>query len=107
VPHKQTLLKCINASDLEIFLERKWFVLGSVIYEERSSKLKRFDFAQISLGDSRSYYLSTAKNEYGVIFAKSVAGATMVPISWNMMQCPKTKSKEFRKVAKVVSREDN
>ena len=31
----------------------------------------------ISLGDQRSYYLSTAKNEYGVLFAKSVAG-TMV-----------------------------
>lgn len=54
------------------------------------------------MGDSRSYYLSTAKNEYGVIFAKSMAGATMVPISWNMMQCPKTKMKEFRKVAKTV-----
>jgi exosome complex component CSL4 len=47
--------------------------------------------------------LSTAKNEYGVIFAKSVSGATMVPVSWNMMQCPKTKAKEFRKVAKVVT----
>jgi exosome complex component CSL4 len=56
----------------------------------------------VSLGDSRSYYLSTAKNEYGVIFAKSMADATMVPISWNMMQCPKTKMKEFRKVAKTV-----
>lgn len=28
----------------------------------------------ISLGDARSYYLSTAKNELGVIFATSVAG---------------------------------
>jgi exosome complex component CSL4 len=28
----------------------------------------------ISLGDSRSYFLSTAKNELGVIFATSVAG---------------------------------
>ena len=28
----------------------------------------------ISLGDSRSYILSTAKNEYGVIYATSVAG---------------------------------
>jgi len=55
----------------------------------------------ISLGDKRSYYLSTAKNEYGVIFAKSVAGATMVPISWDLMQCPKTKMTEHRKVAKI------
>ena len=28
----------------------------------------------ISLGDARSYYLSTAKNEFGVIFARSEAG---------------------------------
>jgi len=53
------------------------------------------------LGDARSYYLSTAKNEYGVIFAKSVAGATLIPISWEQMQCPRTKTKEYRKVAKV------
>jgi exosome complex component CSL4 len=45
--------------------------------------------------------LTTAKNELGVIFAKSVAGATMVPISWDLMQCPKTKMTEHRKVAKV------
>eukprot|EP00002_Diphylleia_rotans_P005770 TRINITY_DN1495_c0_g1_i1.p1 TRINITY_DN1495_c0_g1~~TRINITY_DN1495_c0_g1_i1.p1 ORF type:complete len:181 (-),score=38.12 TRINITY_DN1495_c0_g1_i1:27-569(-) len=55
----------------------------------------------ISLGDSRSYYLSTAKNEYGVIFARSEAGATMIPISWEEFVCPKTGMKEKRKVAKV------
>ncbi|KAG2193092.1 hypothetical protein INT46_011882 [Mucor plumbeus] len=54
----------------------------------------------ISLGDARSYILSTAKNELGVIFATSVAGATMVPISWQEMQCPKTKAIELRKCAK-------
>jgi len=57
----------------------------------------------ISLGDSRSYFLSTAKNELGVIFAKSVAGATMIPVSWEAMICPKTKLKEFRKVAKTTT----
>ncbi|KAG9292998.1 hypothetical protein G9A89_016360 [Geosiphon pyriformis] len=51
----------------------------------------------ISLGDSRSYYLSTAKNELGVIYAQSVAGITMVPVSWQEMQCPKTKAIEYRK----------
>eukprot|EP01096_Ripella_sp_DP13-Kostka_P002773 TRINITY_DN13829_c0_g1_i1.p1 TRINITY_DN13829_c0_g1~~TRINITY_DN13829_c0_g1_i1.p1 ORF type:complete len:189 (+),score=60.13 TRINITY_DN13829_c0_g1_i1:3-569(+) len=55
----------------------------------------------VSMGDSRSYQLSTASNELGVIFAKSVAGATMIPVSWESMQCPKTKTKEFRKVAKI------
>lgn len=29
----------------------------------------------VSLGDARSYYLSTAQNELGVVYAKSVAGA--------------------------------
>lgn len=29
---------------------------------------------QISLGDARSYYLSTARNDLGVIFANSEAG---------------------------------
>lgn len=57
----------------------------------------------ISLGDSRSYFLSTASNELGVIIAQSTAGAIMVPISWQEMQCPLTKAKEFRKVAKVDS----
>ncbi|EFA85181.1 3'-5' exoribonuclease [Heterostelium album PN500] len=60
----------------------------------------------ISLGDSRSYFLSTAKNELGVVFAQSVAGATMIPISWNMMQCPKTKTKEYRKVAKMTTNDN-
>ncbi|CAG8668206.1 10713_t:CDS:2, partial [Dentiscutata erythropus] len=54
----------------------------------------------ISLGDARSYYLSTAKNELGVIYAQSVAGAVMIPISWQEMQCTKTKAIEHRKCAK-------
>mmetsp|Transcript_5214 Transcript_5214/g.13170 ORF Transcript_5214/g.13170 Transcript_5214/m.13170 type:complete len:194 (+) Transcript_5214:280-861(+) len=56
----------------------------------------------ISLGDSRSYYLSTAKNELGVVYAKSLAGAPMVPISWQEMQCTKTNATEPRKVAKAT-----
>ncbi|CAI2190158.1 6890_t:CDS:2, partial [Funneliformis geosporum] len=54
----------------------------------------------ISLGDARSYYLSTAKNELGVIYAQSVEGAAMIPISWQEMQCTKTNTKELRKCAK-------
>ncbi|KAI9296463.1 hypothetical protein K502DRAFT_276848, partial [Neoconidiobolus thromboides FSU 785] len=54
----------------------------------------------ISLGDSKSYYLSTAKNELGVLIATSPAGETMIPISWQEMQCPKTKIIENRKCAK-------
>ncbi|RDD41649.1 Exosome complex component CSL4 [Trichoplax sp. H2] len=55
----------------------------------------------ISLGDPRSYYLSTAKNELGVIFAKSTAGHPMIPISWTEMQCPHTEKIELRKVARI------
>ncbi|KAF8067161.1 EXOSC1 [Scenedesmus sp. PABB004] len=55
----------------------------------------------LSLGDARSYYLTTADNALGVVHAKSLAGAAMVPISWQEMQCPQTKLVERRKVAKV------
>ncbi|KAJ1409327.1 Nucleic acid-binding, OB-fold [Sesbania bispinosa] len=57
----------------------------------------------LSLGDARAYFLSTAKNELGVVSAQSTAGATMVPVSWTEMQCPLTGQIEQRKVAKVAS----
>lgn len=50
---------------------------------------------------TQTYLLSTAENELGVIFAKSESGAAMVPVSWCEMQCPKTRAKEHRKVAKI------
>lgn len=55
----------------------------------------------LSLGDARSYHLTTAKNHLGVVHAKSVAGVPMVPVSWQEMQCPQTKAVENRKVAKL------
>ncbi|CAL0316635.1 unnamed protein product [Lupinus luteus] len=57
----------------------------------------------VSLGDARAYFLSTAKNELGVVSAESTAGATMVPVSWTEMQCPLTGQIEQRKVAKMAS----
>ena len=58
----------------------------------------------VSLGDARSYYLSTAKVDLGVVFARSAtSGTPMMPISWKEMQCPVTKAKELRKVAKGIS----
>ena len=53
----------------------------------------------ISLGDSRSYFLSTAREDLGVIVARSEAGAVMKAVSWREMQCPKTHLKEPRKVS--------
>lgn len=64
----------------------------------------------ISLGDKFAYYLSTAENELGVVYAVSEGrkgggggkgDVGMVPVSWSEMQCPVTRVKEFRKVAKV------
>jgi len=54
----------------------------------------------ISLGDARSYYITTARNDLGVIFATSEAGGTMEPVSWQEMRCPKTGKVEKRKCAK-------
>ncbi|OSX67403.1 hypothetical protein POSPLADRAFT_1176209 [Postia placenta MAD-698-R-SB12] len=54
----------------------------------------------ISLGDARSYYVTTARNDLGVIFATSEAGVTMEPVSWQEMRCPRTGRIEKRKCAK-------
>jgi len=56
----------------------------------------------LSLGDARQFYLSTAKNELGVVYAESEAGGMLIPVSWQEMQCSKTRAREFRKVAKVT-----
>ena len=54
----------------------------------------------ISLGDSQSYYLSTAKNELGVLYAETIDGDALVPVAWDNMQCSRTGAIEPRKCAK-------
>lgn len=56
----------------------------------------------ISLGDQANYYLSTAKNEFGVLMARrsEVGGNVMVPVSWREFRDEVTGRKEGRKVAK-------
>lgn len=54
----------------------------------------------ISLGDERSYYVSTAGNEFGVVIARSESGNVMVPASWKEMRDVVTGRGETRKVAK-------
>lgn len=54
----------------------------------------------ISLGDERSYYLSTARNELGVVMAVSEWGNQMVPVSWKEFLDESMGVKEARKVAK-------
>lgn len=56
----------------------------------------------ISLGDERSYYISTGGNEFGVVIAKSEEGNAMVPASWKEMRDAVTGKVELRKVAKPV-----
>jgi exosome complex component CSL4 len=54
----------------------------------------------ISLGDGTNYYLSTANNDLGVIFARSsVTGKHMYPIDWQTMKCSVTGITESRKCA--------
>ncbi|XP_043854358.1 exosome complex component CSL4-like [Dromiciops gliroides] len=74
---KKTRLKCISFRPGDI-------MLAKVIF----------------LGDAQSnYLLTTAENDLGVVVAHSESGVPMVPISWCEMQCPRTHTKEFLKVA--------
>lgn len=57
----------------------------------------------VSLGDARSYFLSTDGMEFGVVYATSDDGTELVPLSWDQMQCPVTGQIEKRKVANVQS----
>ncbi|CAH01033.1 exosome non-catalytic core subunit CSL4 [Kluyveromyces lactis] len=56
----------------------------------------------LSLGDGTHYYLTTARNDLGVVFAKSSngAGEQMYAIDWQTMISPKTGVAEKRKCAK-------
>ena len=54
----------------------------------------------LSLGDARSYFVSTAEAELGVVEATSAAGGKLRPLSWERMECALTGQKEYRKVAK-------
>lgn len=54
----------------------------------------------LSLGDARSYYLTTARNDLGVVFATSAeTGKQLEPQSWEVMRDAATGETEPRKVA--------
>jgi exosome complex RNA-binding protein Csl4 len=53
----------------------------------------------ISLGTMREYVLSTKKPALGVIWAWSLEGAALEPLSWKEMRCPVSGQVEKRKVA--------
>lgn len=54
----------------------------------------------ISLGDGVSYYLTTAREDLGVIFARNESGEILYPLDWESMIAPGTGSVEKRKCAK-------
>lgn len=56
-----------------------------------------------SLGDARSYYLSTAAPALGVVHAVSEAGELLLPLSHDTMVAPASGRRERRKVAKPPS----
>lgn len=53
----------------------------------------------ISLGDAQSYYLTTAEDTLGVVYAENDRGEALIPVSWTEMSCERSGSKERRKVA--------
>lgn len=56
----------------------------------------------LSLGDGSNYYLTTARNDLGVVFAKALngIGGMMYAIDWQTMISPSTNVVELRKCAK-------
>ncbi|KAJ5745860.1 hypothetical protein N7520_011042 [Penicillium odoratum] len=54
----------------------------------------------ISQGDQSFYYITTARNDLGVVMARSDAGNMMFPASWKEMRDPVTGAAEPRKVAR-------
>ncbi|RDW63166.1 exosome non-catalytic core subunit CSL4 [Aspergillus mulundensis] len=54
----------------------------------------------ISLGDQSFYYITTARNDLGVVMARSESGNMMFPVSWKEMRDPVTGAAEQRKVAR-------
>lgn len=54
----------------------------------------------VSLGDQSFYYLTTARNDLGVVMARSEAGNMMFPVSWKEMRDSVTGRAELRKVAR-------
>lgn len=54
----------------------------------------------LSLGDQSFYYITTARNDLGVVMARSESGNMMFPASWNEMRDPISNVGEQRKVAR-------
>jgi len=56
--------------------------------------------AKVISASSFTYLLSTSDEHMGVIFGESTAGGSLLPRSWQLMECSKTGHLEERHVAK-------
>lgn len=56
--------------------------------------------AVLSLGDGASFYLTTASNDLGVVFARNEEGEILYPLDWETMVAPGSGEVENRKCAK-------
>lgn len=84
-----TVFACGTLLDLEMWCAHRWSVysLWILIFSPYFFEpCFLISILQISIGDARSYFLSTARNDLGVIFANSVSGSEMTPLSWNEMR---------------------
>jgi hypothetical protein len=70
VQRRRTKLRLGIVSGAEMLSKDKWW--GHALLVSTVTSLTR---EQISLGDARSYYITTARNDLGVIFATSEAGS--------------------------------
>ncbi|TID31074.1 hypothetical protein CANINC_000318 [Pichia inconspicua] len=56
----------------------------------------------LSLGDGINFYLSTARNDLGVVFARNEEGELLYPLDWETMVSPNSGEIEKRKCAKPL-----
>lgn len=107
----------INAVAIDLGESYKGVIRSQDIRSTERDKVKVIDSFKpgdivraviISLGDGSNYYLSTARNDLGVIFAKSENGAgdSMFPLDWQHMISPKGVI-ESRKCAKPFTQDDS
>lgn len=57
-------------------------VVSSLSYPWRGSVVTDSFFSKISLGDARSYFVTTARNDLGVIYGTSDAGKCTISVEY-------------------------
>lgn len=73
---KVKLVDCFRGGDVV-----RGLVVRADQLARRCAPAQYIIIGQISLGDARSYYITTARNDLGVIFATSEAGLYFLPLA--------------------------